>query len=174
MKTNKHIMLDLETLGTSANAAIVSIGAVVFDTTGTHNEFSRAISVESTIASGGIVDPSTLLWWFEQSEAARQFWLHEPVDLVSALNSFILWIPEGAYVWGNGASFDNVILGNAYKRTKLKQPWKYSKDMCYRTMKNIAPQIQLQRYGVHHNALADATSQALHLIEIYKHLGLTL
>jgi exodeoxyribonuclease VIII len=73
---------------------------------------------------------------------------------------------EDVKIWGNGASFDNVILANAYRRNDLNIPWKYYNDRCYRTMKSLAPHIKMEREGTHHNALSDAISQANHLIRI--------
>ena len=69
-------------------------------------------------------------------------------------------------MWGNGATFDNVILANAYRGAGLPVPWKFWNDKCYRTIKGFFPQIKLQRIGTHHNAQDDAESQAWHLINM--------
>jgi exodeoxyribonuclease VIII len=47
-------------------------------------------------------------------------------------------------------------------------PWRYSSSRCYRTVKNMRKDIVLERAGTHHNALADAESQAVHLMAILK------
>jgi len=73
-------------------------------------------------------------------------------------------------VWGNGASFDNAILANAYHKTHLDLPWQYYNNRCYRTIKNCYPNIKLSRAGTLHKALDDAKSQAMHLIEIFKNI----
>ena len=69
-------------------------------------------------------------------------------------------------VWGNGASFDNVILSESYYRAAILRPWPFWKDRCYRTIKTIYPDVELVRSGTHHNALDDARTQAEHLIAI--------
>jgi len=84
------------------------------------------------------------------------------------------WENQVSGMWGNGATFDNVIMSNAYKLTGLEQPWKFWYDRCYRTIKSLYPQAQLKRVGTHHNAVDDAESQALHLIDICKTYGVTL
>jgi exodeoxyribonuclease VIII len=73
-------------------------------------------------------------------------------------------------VWGNGATFDNVILANAYDACRIRRPWKYYADMCFRTVRNQYPHVQVKRQGTHHNALDDALTQAHHLQAIYKEM----
>jgi len=69
-------------------------------------------------------------------------------------------------MWGNGASFDNVILSETYLRLGMKAPWPFWKNKCYRTAKGMYPAVEINRSGTHHNALDDARSQAEHLIAI--------
>ena len=73
----KDVMVDLETLGNTSTAAIIQIGACVFDTEGTGERFCATVSFESALQWG---DPtaSTLEWWMEQSDAARKSVLAEP------------------------------------------------------------------------------------------------
>ena len=73
-------------------------------------------------------------------------------------------------VWGNGASFDNVLLATAYKRLGMETPWPFWKDRCFRTMKNVC-KVDHSFEGTAHNALDDARSQAQHLIKIDAKLG---
>lgn len=176
----KHIMLDLETMGTSNNAAIIAIGAVEFNTdTVTDNEFYRVINLESSVRSGGVIDPDTVMWWMKQSDEARSaLYKSESVHIEYALNGFSRWVEEigdeKVCVWGNGANFDNVILRNAYENKGIYVPWKFYGDRCYRTIKNLYPDVQINRSGIHHNALDDAKTQAQHLIDICTKYSLAL
>lgn len=168
-------MLDLETMGNNSESAIVAIGAVCFDRkSGLGNEFYAEISLESSINAGLKIDASTVLWWLNQSEKARNIFIdNEHADhLVNALHDFEDFLKKNKVneVWGNGAMFDNTILGNAYKLLGMDIPWKFWNDRCYRTIKNMYPLIELNRVGVHHHALDDAKTQALHLIEILNHI----
>ena len=80
--------------------------------------------------------------------------------------------PSKARVWGNGASFDNPILANAYRAVNLDPPWRFWNDRCYRTVKSMfGKNVKLERIGEHHNALDDAKSQADHLIRIMAAIG---
>ncbi len=173
-----QIMLDLETMSASANAAIVSIGAVKFDIeNGIYDEFSTNVSLASSMAHGGVIDADTVTWWMGQDDDARaQVCTPLRVSIMSALFSFEAWARndgtrESDELWGNGAGFDNVILSNAFARDGMKVPWSHRADRCYRTMRALFPQITVPPFeGTKHHALHDARHQALHLIEILKHI----
>lgn len=172
----KNIMLDLETLGTSSNAAIVSIGAVYFDpqTNTLGDEFYMAIDLKTAVAFGGIIDADTVLWWLGQSDAARAAVRNMPdaYSILTALERFAEFCVPKVHIWGNGVDFDNVILGNAYKRADLMMPFSYGKNRCYRTMKAMLPSVNVNREGTHHHALDDAKHQARYLMAAMKAGGL--
>lgn len=165
-----NIMVDLETLGTGSNAAIVSIGAVKFTSKGLGEEFYANIDMDSCQKAGLHIDGNTVLWWLKQSEEARAALLSEPREsLFAALNGLAKFIgdPKKAKIWGNGATFDNVILGNAYDAVNLDRPWMFWNDCCYRTVKNLLGQgIEFVPPEVAHDALSDAKAQAAHLVKI--------
>ena len=170
-----HIMIDLETMGNRPSAPIIAIGAVAFDTEGVHDEFYEVVDLADSVAEGAVMDPSTVLWWMQQSDEARAEFGQEGKPLGFALGDFREWIGrhdvEG--VWGNGAAFDNVILSEAYRRMGSEAPWPFWKDRCYRTVKSLSA-IKMQRSGTHHNALDDARDQARHLLDICEDRGVLL
>lgn len=169
------IMLDLETMGNGPNAAIIAIGAVAFDELGISSRFYKQASLSSSVSLGLDCDPSTVMWWMQQSDEARSaFKDNEKAEhICGVLAQFATWFceVEGEEVWGNGAAFDNVILANAYRKNSINPPWKFWNDGCYRTIKSMHPDIELERVGTHHNALDDAESQAIHLIKILDKLN---
>lgn len=168
-----QVMVDLETLGNGSNAVIIAIGAVEFEATSGKlgREFYCVVDGQSCVDAGMKVDVSTVMWWMKQDTAARAAFNNAGEPLPYALQSFAAWLPTGACVWGNGATFDNVILSNAYRAIGLPQPWPFWGDRCYRTLKNLFPEVPLARTGTHHNALDDAKSQALHAIALLQKLG---
>lgn len=169
MRDMQDVMVDLETLGNGPNSVITAIGAVKFDMLGLGGEYYHIVDAQSCVDAGLQMDVSTVMWWMRQSEAARAELVREGLPLSIALQKFTGWLGPNAdsiRVWGNGASFDNVILGNAYRKTGLEQPWKFYNDRCYRTVKNMYPLIELERTGTAHNALDDAKTQAAHLIKM--------
>lgn len=166
------IMLDLETMGNDSKSAIIAIGAVAFNDNVIVDRFYTQVNLTSAMRYGGFVDGSTVMWWLKQSKEARAAFENNDTapDILTALSSFSEWYGKvnGGEVWGNGAMFDNSILSSAYKNCGVEQPWKFWDDMCYRTIKNMYKRIKLNRVGTYHNAVDDAESQALHLIEILK------
>ena len=166
-----HVMVDIESLSTEHNANIISIGAVGFDAIKIHGTFSRNIVIQKDRH----ISDSTIIWWMKQSEAVRQVFEKDTVPIKAALEDFGWYLKqinnlEG--VWGNGSDFDNVILADAYKQYGIPQPWSHLQNRCYRTLKNMKPDLKLERLGEHHNSLHDAVSQATHAIELIKALGL--
>lgn len=164
------VMLDLETMGNNSNSVIIAIGAVAFDDNGVYDKFYANIHMQTCLDAGMAVDGSTVEWWLTQGEDARNSLLKNRVSIQSALSDFAKWYGDtnADEVWGNGAMFDNTILGNAYKSCGMQVPWKFWNDRCYRTVKNMYPLVELERVGTHHNAVDDAETQALHLIKILK------
>jgi exodeoxyribonuclease VIII len=169
--TMQDVMLDLETMGNGPRSAIVAIGAVRFDIARNHigDRFYAAVDLASSVAMGGEMDPSTVLWWMRQSDSARSAFERPGALLSAALMQFTAWLhdcgsPNDVRVWGNGAAFDNVILASAYRCGNMPLPWRYWNDRCYRTIRAQHPGVKLERVGVHHNAADDAESQARHLL----------
>jgi len=173
-----HIMLDLETMGNNNRAAIIAVGAVAFDINGVVDKFYQQVILESSVSAGMQIDTSTILWWLKQSDAARSAFDNneQSESLLNGLAAFTVWFNkvDGCEVWGDGAAFDNTILSSAYGLLKIQKPWKFWNDRCYRTIKNLYPDVEMTRTGTHHNAVDDAESQALHLIEVCKRKGIEL
>jgi len=172
-----QIMLDIETWGTDPGSVITSIGAVRFNTEEVLDDFYEIVDPASCVEVGLKIDPNTIKWWMGQSDKARGEFQKEGKHIGQVLAEFAGWIHLEGYppgidvapiVWGNGAIFDNVLMTSAYQATGIKRPWSYKGDYCYRTIKNLFPDIKFERVGELHNALDDARSQALHLIEILK------
>ncbi len=163
--SNNNVMLDLETMATHSNAAIVAIGAVRFNGE-LQDTYYQVIDLQSCLQVGLEVNGDTIKWWLQQEDAARKAITEPNIVLTQALTDFSIWLGEDALVWGNGASFDNAILANAYYRAGIPLPWTHYNNRCYRTLKCFYPSIKLKRLGTLHHALDDAISQAAHLIKI--------
>ncbi|EMP5337444.1 3'-5' exoribonuclease, partial [Citrobacter freundii] len=119
-----HLMIDLETMGNGPYAPIISIGAVFFEPNSGEigSDFQVNVSLESSMRFRARPDASTILWWMEQGEDARRALTTETQELSTALSWLSDFIskhakPRFVQVWGNGASFDCVILRNSYALT---------------------------------------------------------
>lgn len=170
----RHVMIDFETLSTNPNAAVLSLGAVIFTVDGlTDDEFYVNIDGEDCKRLGLHVSQATVDWWSKQSQEAKDALEIDKKTLLEAMSAFSQWVRRtgGSHVWGNGADFDNPILKSCYEALGADAPFKPYNGRCYRTIKNIPgmPKMQ-QRVGTHHNALHDAKSQAQHLLEMDRHI----
>lgn len=189
VSTNKlftHLMVDLETMGSNPDAPIVSIGAVFFEpSTGeTGPEFYQVVDLASAMRFGAQPDASTILWWMKQSSEARSALLVEDAaDLDVALTLFSEFLGENAangtksvQVWGNGATFDNVLLKQSYELVGGAAPWRFVNDRDVRTIVELGnavginPRYDIPFEGNKHNALADARHQAKYVSAIWQRL----
>lgn len=178
-----NVMVDLETRGFTPGCALLSIGAVGFDhhrgqlwddgfyVAVKSNE--KAMDMERS-QCGLFEQQSTMDWWADQSEEARKVFTDpKAVELPEALemlNDYLRSLSGEPIVWGNGADFDNAILAAAYHAAEVKPGWKPYNGRCYRTLKNLFPNVRMpKRQGTHHNALDDARSQAMHAMELLQY-----
>ncbi len=174
-------MLDMETLGVSVTAPIISIAAVYFDpkTGRIGDSFYKVIKLDSSLANG-VIEPSTLSWWMMQSDEARQVFNDQSaVTFVEALHQLSDFaVSDGGsdllQVWGNGASFDNAIIAHAYSQAGIDLPWRFRNDRDVRTIVSLCSEIKnvnvlnsVVREGIHHNALDDAIYQARYVSLAY-------
>lgn len=179
------LMVDLETMGNTSNAPIVAIGAVPFDPAtgelGPH--FYTAVNLASELEAGAVPDASTIYWWLKQSSEARAAIASDQAlkipEALLELSKFVAANcdnPEYLKVWGNGASFDNVILRGAYERCGLSPCWNWYNDLDVRTIVALGrhigfdPKRDLPFAGERHNALADAIHQAQYVSAIHQRL----
>jgi len=165
-----NLMMDLETLGTKPGCVILAIAAVPFNSKYDLEPFYMKISAASASAAGLTIDSKTQAWWESQSDAARDEAFSGTEDIKVALAQFdeyVHQLPDPPMIWGNGASFDNMILAEAYKICEMKQPWSFRDDMCYRTLKGMFPFIPFIAPALAHHALEDAKAQAAHANKIW-------
>ncbi|EBQ8223306.1 exonuclease [Salmonella enterica] len=181
-----HLMVDMETMGNSPDAPIVSIGAVFFDpsTGNTGAEFYQVVSLESSMSFGMKPDASTIQWWLKQSSEARSAILvDEAMGLRETLELLADFIAENSangshtvQLWGNGCSFDNVILRRAYALTDTPFAVPFWNDRDVRTMVELGKSVGINpRYdipfeGDMHNALSDARHQVKYVSAIWQRL----
>jgi len=167
--------LDLETMNNVPNSPILSIGCVAFNSeTGVidiDNGFHMYLSLDEQFRKGVMPSESTLLWWLNQSDAARS----KQYDALrfspkAVLSDFISWMMKtiGDADWkeiqlyGNGSDFDVAILANLMDKFDMKPCWPFWGARCLRTFKQgVGEGLVLPEYGVAHDALDDAIKQAM-------------
>jgi len=185
-RTNKpkpliNIMVDIESGGVVPGSSIFSIGATMFDfypelitLVGISPIFYRNASRQSNAEIGLKEDASTMKWWEEKSEAARNETLYGTQHVAQMLRDFHEWyvsIREAGNdvrMWGKGAGFEAKMLEAAYRAVGAYDvPWHYRELMDYRTLEYLFKPIvseevwkDLDSTHTKHTALGDAIMQA--------------
>lgn len=185
-----NVMIDIETLSTHKNAAIIEIGAVEFNKyTGEIGEtFNVIIDPSEWTRNDRHVDGETIQWWFKQTDAARKRFVNPPddvyvTDLLDALWKLKYFIMDcdsvdddkNVVVWGNGSSFDIAILENAYLYFHQEVPWKFWSVNDVRTIVDLNPSVKDNckfDNGIRHSAVSDCMHQIKYLTETIKSLKL--
>lgn len=163
-----HYVLDLETMGKGPRAAIVAIGCVRIEQGAITDTYYRRVNLESSLQAGLEVDASTVNWWLKQDAAARAEvdGSQASVLLSIGLTGLKNFIAEGnALVWGNGSSFDNVIVRSALDACGMCNLWHFWNDRDLRTLLALYPEAKLLPFeGTKHHALDDAMHEAKQLL----------
>lgn len=170
------IMLDLETLGTGDNAAIIQIGAVRFGTAGLKpDNFAR--QVDWNAPHFGNIEPDTLQWWLEQDPVARtavfsQANVRSLRDCLIDLDAWIAAQGPFRHIWACPPNFDLRLLRQACARCGVVYPFPFWKERDFRTIRSTVgvPGDVPKFLGIKHHALDDARFQAEHLINILKRI----
>ncbi|MGY8897773.1 MAG: 3'-5' exonuclease [Paraglaciecola sp.] len=172
----RNVSLDIETMGVTINAAIMSIGACYFEpATG---QIGETFHMPVNIASNGKIDAPTVIWWMGQSDEARNKFIDndKAKSIEEVLTALAKFLKPDAQVWGNGIAFDNVIVRNAYENAQQLTPWEFRNDRDVRTMVELGraigfnPKVDMPFEGVKHDALADAIHQAKYVSAIWQKL----
>lgn len=182
---NNHLMIDLETMGVEQDAAIVAIGAVLFDPHSSEppsskDQYYATISLESNSKAGRAIEGATVAWWLGQAEAARaEIATGSLMPLSRALSGFKAFVsaakPSPTRVWAKDPDFDCTILRHAMEQDRLRWPFKFWESRSVRTAFELAypdgkvPNLMPQD-AIHHRAIDDAIHQAAQIILCYKKL----
>ena len=174
---NTDIMIDLETLATTPDAQVLSIGAVKFDPFGKElvepamDSFYVRVDIDSCDKLGLVASDSTIEWWSQQDPAAQEeaFNPEGRVDVTDAFHQLYKFCWGAKRVWANGSSFDIVICENIYRKIEKAAPWQYWQVRDCRTAYDLG--INPNRPPVlKHHALEDAWNQAVGIQNVYNTL----
>ena len=193
--TRNALMVDLETLATTPDAAILTLGACMFDPFGgmeqeipEHEVFLAKASIQSNEDAGRRIQAGTLEWWLKQNDTALKALVSGNItNLRQLLVKFRLWVDSETdcrpkTIWANSPSFDMVILRNAYDQAGEGFTYGFWMERDVRTIGEIAyPHHQERKAvmktirdntGTHHRADDDAIAQARFVAHCYEKLGI--
>jgi len=182
-------MVDIETMSTLPEAAVLSIGACAFDPdsdTPITERFLVTISLASNEQASRHLSADTISWWLQQKpEALRAMFEGQITNLRQALVRFRTWAqhqkPAISHIWANDPDFDIVILQSAARSVGELWPWKFWMNRSVRTVGELAYRDPNERreamtsfraIGTHHRADDDAIAQAEFVRHCYRILGI--
>lgn len=173
----RHGMIDLETMATTPDCVVLTLGAVKFypdSLDEPDQELYFRLELDTQVEKGRVIDESTLEWWGNQDQEAQDeaFGEENRVDTREALEQLRKWCMGLDTIWGQGYGFDLTILENLYRTYDMPVPWKFYQVKDSRTLFGIMPKDprkQLDQTGKH-NALSDAYFQAKGVQLVYKHI----
>lgn len=172
------VMLDLETLGTSPDCVILTLGAIKFNPFGDSEPgpgIYLRLDIEEQLAMGRTTLDSTIEWWAKQDPAVREEALGENGhrykvnELRKELNKFLVGVD---HIWAQGPAFDIVILENLYRSKSWPFPWHYWQIRDSRTLFGVHGDPREPGRDQAHNALMDCYYQAKSVQKIYQKLGM--
>ncbi len=178
-----HAMIDLETLSTRFDAAVISVGVAIFND-------SQVIAADGwAIKPGcihGDISVSTVFWWADpERDSARAFSFtgqETDVSVAFKLKSFLAQ-HNADEMWANDPEFDRVILQSWWARVEARNnvnlgdfPLHYRKSRSYRTLIAEAERLghdPKSSSGIYvaHNPIEDAAMQARVVIAARKMIG---
>jgi hypothetical protein len=174
---NTDIMIDLETLATTPDAAVLTIGAVKFDPFGedikepTADSFYVRVDLDSCDSIGLAVSDDTLAWWANQDQSAQDeaFSGDNRIHIRDAMNQLYKFCWGAKRVWSHGSGFDIVICEHIFRKLNKAVPWNFWQVRDTRTIYDLG--IENNRPDVlKHHALHDAYSQAVGVQNVLKKL----
>lgn len=174
---NTDVMIDLETLATSTDAVILTIGAVKFDPFGRDidepamDSFYVKVDIDSCDELGLVANDDTIAWWSQQSKEAQAeaFEGDDRVHIRDAFDQLYKFCWGAKRVWSNGAAFDVPICEHVYRKLNKAIPWSFWSVRDVRTAFDLGINPNRPPVLAHH-ALQDAWNQAVGIQNVYNTL----
>lgn len=180
---SNHLMIDIETLGTSSDSIVLSVSGCIFniDSLQFKNEienisFNEYLNIYEQELINRKVDLGTLNWWISYQEKVspnlKEFLSKKDFTPLSiSLNNINEFIKKNNVTtfWANGPDFDISILRSLYNDCNIPFLINYSKTADVRTIKLIRSVLNMSKFEASnknkHNSLSDAINQALFVNE---------
>lgn len=169
-------MIDIESLNTTPDCVILTIGAVLFDPRGQgiidKIEIRPTIEDQTEIYNRSIND-ATVDWWGKQSPEAIEEAMGDQgrVSFSEAMHQLYKFCLNQGKPWSHGAPFDVVVIEHAWRQLGQISPWPYYNVRDTRTLFDITG-VSLKDGGhvTSHKAVEDAERQAIVVQQAYMKL----
>ena len=175
-KSQRHVMIDLETTSTKTNAAILTMAAFVFDPFSNtlpkeSDGFYCRIDLDSCMNIGMDIDEGTMQWWSKQSEEAiaDAFSEENRISISEAIVTFNKFAKNCTHFWANSPNFDMAILEYAAAKCNVGVCWQYYQLRDVRTINSL---VTLEKPKTAHDALEDTLNQVFLIQKAFKELNI--
>jgi exodeoxyribonuclease VIII len=170
----KHLMVDLETCGTTPDTVILTLGAVHFDPwdSGVTDQIYLKLDLDDQDKLGRKIDAKTIEWWSTQDPAVMEEAFSEDgrIPFADALEQFRKFAWGCDAFWSHGSIFDLVILENALFQIGKPLPWQFWQIRDTRTLFDLGHSHDMPKANKH-NAIEDAIRQVVGVQNVYKKLN---
>ncbi len=178
MKLDRDIMVDLETLDTNPNAAILTVAGIRFNNNKDYSAVTDPYELDYFYARVDLEQPNrtisddTMNWWAQQASEIREeaFSEEDRYKLEDVMLAFNEWAQGGDRYWANGSAFDFPILEDANKQLNLRNSWQFWQVRDARTIYNMVPDHTVPTNAKHH-ALYDCLNQIVRLNDCFNKMG---
>lgn len=176
MMAADHVMIDIESLDTSPDCVILTIGAVLFDPKGmgiADKLELRPVIDEQTEKFSRTISDATIKWWSTQSPEAIEEAMGDQgrESLRTCMERLHKFCWNRKAVWSHGAPFDVVAMETAYRQLEMNIPWQFWTVRDTRTLFDVTG-VSLKDGGhvTTHKAVEDAERQAIVVQNAYRKL----
>ena len=173
-----HGMIDLETLGTSADTVILTVGAIKFDPLTDADPYAdmyHRLNVDQQTDLGRTIDESTIEWWGKQDPEIWEEALGDDnrIDVDDFIRDLQKWVVGVDVIWAQGYGFDITILDHLLLSKGHNLPWNFWNVRDSRTLFQLMPKDPRKALNfAAHNALEDCRAQAKCVQYCYRELGI--
>lgn len=169
-----HMMIDIETLDTTNTAVVIQVGWCLFNATQISKPTEVVMDIQEQIDLGRTISASTLRWWMEQPDIARQkVFCNEDLKDLDYLGTRLRTViaeNEIEHVWSHGPHFDMAILKDLLGDTVFH----YRSPRDTRTIALLAPDATKPAPITKHDAGDDAYAQAQWMQNVWQAAGIEL
>lgn len=168
MKTAKHIIIDIETLGRRNDAAITQVGLAIADKNfNILDKFLIQVDSKAWHTCNRTFTGETLLWWMQQKNTpvsnTSTLSVYSYKELIEKLKLiFRMYNTSETLVWTKG-SMDLFCIKDLFEYFDMELPWEFWQPRDIRTAKEFIEEWQTFENN-NHNALDDALNQLGELI----------
>jgi len=175
---HRDIMIDIETLGNTPSATVLTIAGITFDRMADYSRIADPRDLDYFYCRVDVdtqnreINQETVDWWATQKPETRDEAFHpdDRLPLKDAMIALNNWSSGVDRYWANGAGFDYVILEDCNRQCGLRSPWNFWQVLDARTIYKMVPEHFIPGNSKHH-ALWDCLNQIQRLTECFEKLG---